>query len=86
MKINKDFILYDAGDETMLVPGGRAKFSGVVKGNDTLGAILRLLSEETTEQEVIRAMCDEYDAPEEIIARDVRSAIAALREIGALHD
>ena len=70
----------------MLVPGGRAKFSGVVKGNDTLGAILRLLSEETTEQEVIRAMIDAYDAPEEIIARDVRSVITALREIGALHD
>ena len=86
MKIKKEFILYDAGDETMLVPSGRAKFSGVVKGNDTLGAILRLLSEETTEKDVIRAMCAEYDAPEEKIARDVRSVISTLREIGALHE
>jgi len=86
MKLKKDFIIYNTREESMLVPSGRALFSGLVKGNETFGVILKHLSEEISEQDLIQTMCEEYDAPSEKIAEDVRKAITILRDIGALDE
>lgn len=84
MKLKKEFIVYNSGEESMLVPSGSADFSGLVKGNETFGTILKYLASDISEQELIRSLCREYDAPEEKIAGDVKKAIAILREVGAL--
>ena len=84
MKLNKEFILHAANGETVLVPTGNAKFSGIVRGNKTLGAVLELLQKDTTEAQIVEAMKERFDAPEEMIARDVRKALEALEKIGAL--
>ena len=86
MKLKKEFITYDAGSESLLVPAGGAGFSGLVKGNKTLGAILALLREDTTEETVITAMRQRFDAPEDIVVRDVKKVVFELRKIGALDD
>ena len=86
MKLNKDFILHIADGETVLVPTGKAKFSGVVRGNKTLGAVLELLRDETTEEKIVSAMKARFDAPEEIISRDVKKALEGLRKIGAIDE
>lgn len=56
----------------------------MVKGNKTLGAILNLLKEDTTEAAVIDIMKQRFNAPEEIIIRDVKKALSELRKIGAI--
>ena len=84
MKLSKEFILHTANGETVLVPTGNAKFSGIVRGNKTLGAVLELLQKDTTEAQIVEAMKQRFDAPEEMIARDVRKALEALEKIGAL--
>ena len=86
MKLKKEYITYDTGSESLLVPAGGAGFSGLVKGNKTLGAILALLKEDTTEEAVIAAMKQRFDAPEDVIARDVKKALSELRKIGALNE
>ena len=86
MKLNKDFILHVSDGETVLVPNGKARFSGIVRGNKTLGAILELLWEETTEEAIVEAMKDRFNAPEDLIACDVRKALDGLRKIGALEE
>ena len=86
MRLRKDFITHDTGTESLLVPIGTAGFSGLVKGNKTLGAILELLKKDTSEKEIVAAMKARYDASEEIIARDVKKALAELRKIGALEE
>ena len=86
MKLRKEFITYDSGSESMLIPTGSAGFAGLVKGNKTLGAILELLKNDTTEEAVIAAMKARFDAPEAIIARDVKKALSELRRIGALEE
>ena len=86
MKLNKDFILHIADGETVLVPTGKAKFSGVVRGNKTLGVVLELLRDETTEVKIVSAMKARFDAPEEIISRDVKKALEGLRKIGAIDE
>ena len=84
MKLNKDFILHISEGETMLVPTGKANFSGIVRGNKTLGAVLELLAEDTTEAEIVAAMKGRFDAPEDVIVRDVKKALEGLSKIGAI--
>lgn len=86
MKLSKDFILHIADGETILVPTGNAEFSGVVRGNKTLGAVLELLRDETTEEKIVAAMKRRFDAPKDLISRDVKKALGELRKIGAIEE
>lgn len=86
MKLNKNFLLHKAGNDTVVVPTGNAGFSGVVQGNETLGVILDLLKEDTTEQQIIDKMAEQYDASRAEIEKDVVSVISGLRKIGAIDE
>ena len=86
MKLNKEFLLHNTGGEAILVPVGNAGFSGVVRGNKTLGAVLELLKTDTTQAELIAAMKARFDAPEGVIEQDVQTALDQLRKIGALDE
>ena len=86
MKLKKAFVAHDTGSESILVPVGGAGWSGVVRGNKTLGVILELLKEETTEARIVDAMLRRFDAPKDIVARDVQTVLAELRRIGALDE
>ena len=56
----------------------------MVRGNRTLGVILELLRQDTTEEQIVEAMKKRFDAPEERIAADVKKALSELRKIGAI--
>ena len=84
MKIKEDFIYHESDEESMLIPTGDADFSGIVKGNKTLGIIMDLMKEDTTEDEIVARMKERFDAPEDVIRADVRTVIANLSKIGAL--
>ena len=86
MKIKEQFLTHEADGVSMLVPLGGAGFSGIVKGNRTLGAILQLLKNDTTEDAVVEAMGRRFNAPEDVIRRDVQRAVRELRAIGALEE
>ncbi len=86
MKLKKEFIPHVAGKEAILVPTGEAAFSGVVRGNRTLGAVLELLKEDTTETAVVAALRERFDAPEGAVEKDVARVLGELRKIGALDE
>ena len=86
MKLSKDFIPHITETESLLVPSGGAKFSGVIRGNKTFGLIIELLKNDTTEQGIIDSLRKEYDAPEGAIERDVRKTLDELRNTGAIVD
>lgn len=86
MKLKNEFITQSFGDESLLVPTGAAEFSGIVKGNKTLGAILECLKQETSEDDIVLSLKERYDAPEDVIRRDVEKVINELRKIGALDE
>lgn len=70
----------------MLVPTGAADFSGIVRGNRTLGVMLEMLKAETTEEELVAAMKARFDAPDGAIERDVAKTLSELRKIGAIDE
>ena len=86
MKLNKDFLLHNIGGESILVPTGNADFSGIVRGNKTLGAVLELLKEETTEEKIVEAIRIRFVAPDGAVEKDVKKALSELRKIGALDE
>ncbi len=86
MKLNKNFLVHKTGNDTIIVPTGDADFSGIVKGNKTLGAILDFLKKDTTEEYIIEEMAKIYDAPHETIENDVKKSIASLKGIGAIDE
>ena len=86
MKLKNEFIVHETDRESLLVPTGAAEFSGLVKGNKTFGAILELLKTEITENAIIAAMTERFDAPEEVIRSDVQKALSELKKIGALDE
>lgn len=86
MKLRDEFLTHTAGGESLLVPTGKATFSGLVKGNRTFGEIVELLKAETTEEQMIAALKARYDAPQEKIAQDVKTVVEGLRQIGALDE
>ena len=86
MKLKKEFIPHKTGNESLLIPAGGAGFSGLVKGNKTLGAILALLKEDTTEEALIKAMQERFDAPSDVIEADVKKALFELRKIDAIDE
>ena len=79
MKLKRDFITHLTDSESLLVPTGKAGFSGLVRGNKTLGAILELLKKDISETEIVAALQARFDAPEDVIAADVKKALANLR-------
>ena len=84
MKLSDAFLSHDDGDEKLVVSTGAAKFSGMARGYETAGFIITCLETDTTEDEIVSKMLAKYDAPEDIIRRDVQKIIGQLREIGAI--
>ena len=84
MKLKEEFIVHNTENESLLVPTGAATFSGLVKGNPTLGVVLELLKTDTTEEQIVEEMRARFEAPEGVIESDVSKALSELRKIGAI--
>lgn len=86
MKINKNFLPHDDGENKLLVSTGATKFSGLVRGNSTAGFIIECLENDTTEDEIVEKMQQEWDVSDEIARKDVQKIIEQLRSIGAIDE
>lgn len=86
MKLKTGFVTHNVGKEQMMVAAGPAAkvFHGLVRSNETAAFIIDCLKEETTEEAIVDAMLERYDAPRETVEQDVHRIVEKLREIGAL--
>ena len=85
MKLKNSFITHESGDGLLMISAG-GSFNGMVRSNSTAKDIINLLKSDITEDGIVSAMLDKYDASREDIERDVKSVISSLREIGALDE
>lgn len=86
MKLKDDFLTHDIDDTQYLVSAGADSFKGIVRCNKSAAFIVSCLKEDTTEDKIVDAMCDKYDAPREILAADVKDILNTLRKIDALDE
>jgi hypothetical protein len=88
MKLHNGFITYSTGDEQIMVAAGAASdtFRGMVRSNATAAFIIDCLKEEISREDLADRLAQRYDAPREIIERDLDKILSALRQIGALDE
>ena len=86
LKLNENFIRHDVDGQTLIVPTGSADFHGLIQGNKTLSAIAECLTQDTTEDKIVDALCARFDGSREDIKADVHEAIKKLKAIGAIDD
>lgn len=86
MKLRKEFITHESDGAQVMVAAGDVGFYGLVRSNQTAAFIINKLKEETTKEQIVSDMAVEYDAPREVIARDVEKILDKLRSIGALDE
>jgi hypothetical protein len=88
MKLHNGFITYNSGSEQIMVAAGSASevFRGMVRSNATAAFIIDCLKEEITREALADKLTQRYDAPREIIVRDLDKVLDSLRRIGALDE
>ena len=87
MQISKDFILQKVGGSYVAVPIGETSktFNGMVRLNETGVFLWKKLSEkDSTEEDLVDALLEEYDVAREIAAGDVHHIVEQLRQSGIL--
>ena len=87
MQISKDFILQKVGGSYVAVPIGETSktFNGMVRLNETGVFLWKKLSEQdSTEEDLVDALLEEYDVAREIAAADVHRIVEQLRQSGIL--
>lgn len=86
MKLKEGFITQESDGEQIMVGVANTNFSGIVRSNKTAAFIIDLLKKETTKQDIIDTMLKNYDAPSDVIEKDVDNILKELRGIGAIDE
>ena len=88
MKLKKGFCTQTISDGQVMVPTADADtdFRGIVRSNETAAFVVDRLKNETTKEEILDALKQEYDGDETIMERDLSAVLEKLRGIGALEE
>lgn len=88
MKIKSGLLSHKVGEEYVIVASGEAgsAFHGMMRGNATTMEILKLLEQDTTQEQIVEQLFARYDVPREALERDVCQTIEKIREAGLLDE
>ena len=86
MTLNPDFIIQDLGDDTLLIPVGKAaeSFHGLIRLNETAAFIVSRLGQDTTPAAIADAMLAEYEVNRSTAEANIAQILDQLRSVGAL--
>ena len=81
MKLDKTFVLRKIADDYVVVPVGSTAldFNGIITLNETGAFLWEKLQAETTVEELVEAMVEEYEVDKETAKTDVEEFIELLR-------
>ena len=85
MKLKETYITHDSDGEQILLDTS-SSFAGLIRNNKTAAFIVECLKEDTTEEKIVETMLEKYDAPKDVLAKDVSDVIEKLRKVGALDE
>ena len=87
MRLKEEYILYNARENEMIaVATGKEanNFKGLIRTNETASFIMNCLKEETTVEEILNKMQEEYAGDKELMLKDIEAVLDKLRQINAL--
>ena len=85
MKLKDTFITHMSNGEQILVDAS-GKFSGLIRNNESAAFIVECLKKETTVEEIVDQMYEEYDASKEVLLKAVNDVFTQLRKAGAIDE
>lgn len=86
MQIKKELIKREIAGETILVPVGKTVYdaNGLFVMNELGAFIWELLPQAQTEEEICRAVMEEYEVSAEEVSQDVSEFLQMLRKLDIL--
>ena len=82
MRLKDTFITHDSDGEQVLIDV-TSSFAGLVK---SAAFIVECLKTDSTKEQIVEAMYEKYDAPKDVLQKDVESIVEKLRGIGAIEE
>jgi hypothetical protein len=80
MKIKDGYLLREVAETNVVVPVGAAlNFSGMITLNGTCAFLWKQLSQDTTEDRLLKALLEEYEVEAEAAKRDLSEFLARLK-------
>lgn len=88
MKLKEGFCTQKIAKGQVMVPLGNADtdFRGIVRSNSTAAFVVNCLKEETTRDVILEKLKKNYDAPEDVMAKDLDEVIEKLKSINAISE
>ncbi len=88
MKLKDGIVTNSIDGEDFAIATGKAakEFNGLIKNNKTAAFIFELLKKDQTEDSIVNAMLEKYDAEESIIRADVRELLDLLKSKKLIED
>ena len=88
MRIKKTFVLREIAGEYIVVPVGTTAidFNGLITLNQTGVFLWKCLLEETSTEQIVCKLCEEYEVSDSTATTDVNEFIACLKERKILND
>ena len=86
MKLKEGVLVNEIDGQVLAVDAGngRERFSGLVRMNKTAGFVAGLLQKETSLEEIVKAMTQEYDITEEVARANAQKVIDAFAGAGLM--
>lgn len=85
MRLKDTFITHMSNGEQILVDVS-GQFSGLIRNNGSAAYIVDCLKSETTVDEIVNKMNEEYDASKEVLEKAVDDVISKLKSAGAIDE
>lgn len=88
MKIEKNFILREIAGDYIIVPAGQTaqEFNGLITVNELGAFIWNKLQEETTTEQIVKSILEEYEVDEETAVTDTKEFLELLTTHGILSE
>lgn len=88
MKIKENFMLRKVADCFVVVPIGAAvaEFNGMINLNEAGAFLWQLLENDTTVDEIVKEMLEQYDVSEDTAKADVEKFVSQLREASLIEE
>lgn len=86
MRIGKQYILREIAGDYVIIPAGKTalEFNGLITVNEQGAFLWQKLSGDTTEEELVDAVLEEYEVDKQTAQADVAEFVAVLRQRGIL--
>lgn len=85
MKLKDTFITHMSNGEQIVVDVS-GQFSGLIRNNGSAAFIVDCLKTETTVEEIVDKLYEEYDASKEVLEQAVNDVVSKLRRAGAIDE